>query len=239
MNVLSKWYWIMPMLVLWDMELTPNQKLLYCLISSLCAEKWYCRASNKSLWDKLWLKERAISTWVKVLIDKWYIYSDIDKSKGNERHLTMADNPVRKEQYKEQPLIEEEKPKEEKNNHKEEMNQMYEMYKTVSPKCKLTDRVKRAINGFLNEWYTIDDFKAWFDKYYKLLYEKDESWNKKYYWTYIFDFHSFVSQSNWVRKFIEIQSLDSYLKSNGWTKWDKQCKVQYDHSHYSWTEIVM
>lgn len=88
--LMSEWYWIMANVVLFDKNLTDKQKLLYCLISSLCAEKWYCRASNKYLWEKLWVKEWTISQWVKALIDYWYIESDINKSKWNERHITIA-----------------------------------------------------------------------------------------------------------------------------------------------------
>lgn len=88
--LMSEWYWIMANVVLFDNRLTDKQKLLYCLISSLCAEKWYCRASNKYLWEKLWVKEWTISQWVKALIDYWYVESDINKSKWNERHITIA-----------------------------------------------------------------------------------------------------------------------------------------------------
>ena len=88
--ILSQGYWIMANVVLFDNRLTDKQKLLYCLISSLCAEKWYCWASNKYLWEKLWVKEWTISNWVKTLIEYGYIESDINKSKGNERHITIA-----------------------------------------------------------------------------------------------------------------------------------------------------
>ena len=88
--LMSEWYWIIPNLVLFDNRLTDKQKLLFCLISSLCAEKGFCWASNKYLWEKLWVKERTISTWIKALIDLWYIESDINKSKWNERHITIA-----------------------------------------------------------------------------------------------------------------------------------------------------
>lgn len=88
--LMSEWYWIMANVVLFDNRLTDKQKLLYCLISSLCAEKWYCRASNKYLWEKLWVKEWTISQWVKALIDYGYVESDINKSKWNERHITIA-----------------------------------------------------------------------------------------------------------------------------------------------------
>ena len=90
MDVLEKGYWIMPMVVLEDKELSANQKLLYCLISSLCAEKWYCWATNKYLWERLGLKEWSISNAIKGLVEKWYLNSDVNLSKGSERHITIG-----------------------------------------------------------------------------------------------------------------------------------------------------
>ena len=90
MDILERGYWLIPMVVLEDKDLSANQKLLYCLISSLCAEKWYCRASNKYLGDKLGVKEWTISTAIKGLVEKGYIDSDVNKSKGNERHITIG-----------------------------------------------------------------------------------------------------------------------------------------------------
>ena len=89
-SILNQWYWIMPNMVLYSNELSDKQKLLYCLISSLCAEKWYCRATNKYLWNLLWVKEWSISTWIKKLIELWLIDSDIDQNKWNERHITIS-----------------------------------------------------------------------------------------------------------------------------------------------------
>lgn len=90
MDVLEKGYGLMPMVVLEDKDLSANQKLLYCLISSLCAERGYCWATNKYLWDKLGVKEWTISTAIKWLVDKWYINSDVNLSKGSERHITIG-----------------------------------------------------------------------------------------------------------------------------------------------------
>ena len=81
---------MIPNMVLFDNRLTDKQKLLFCLISSLCAEKWYCWASNTYLWEKLNVKAWTISTAVKALIDLGYVYSDVNKSKGNERHITIG-----------------------------------------------------------------------------------------------------------------------------------------------------
>lgn len=90
MDVLEKGYWIMPMVVLEDKELSANQKLLYCLISSLCAERGYCWASNKYLWERLGLKEWSISNAIKGLVERGYLISDVNRSKGNERHISIG-----------------------------------------------------------------------------------------------------------------------------------------------------
>lgn len=63
----------MPNNILFDKELSDKQKLLYCYISSLCAEKWYCWASNKYIWQKLWVNETTISTHINILAKLWYI----------------------------------------------------------------------------------------------------------------------------------------------------------------------
>ena len=99
MDILEKGYGLMPMVVLEDKDLSANQKLLYCLISSLCAEKGYCWATNKYLWDKLGVKEWTISNAIKWLVDKWYINSDVNLSRGSERHITIGYCENSKEGY--------------------------------------------------------------------------------------------------------------------------------------------
>lgn len=90
MEILQNWFCMIPNVVLYDNELSDKQKLLYWVISSLCAEKWYCWASNKFLWELLNVKEWTISNTIKALIDKWYINSNVNKDKGNERHLSLS-----------------------------------------------------------------------------------------------------------------------------------------------------
>ena len=79
-KLLSQWYWIMPNIVLFSNELSDKQKLLYCLISSLCAEKWYCRASNEYLWELLKADKRTISRNISELHDKWFISVEINNN---------------------------------------------------------------------------------------------------------------------------------------------------------------
>ena len=92
-NILSEWYWIMPNTVLYSKELTDKQKLLYCLISSLCAEKWYCRASNDYLWELLWVNKWTISKNISWLQESWLIFIELDNF---QRKISIAidDNPI-------------------------------------------------------------------------------------------------------------------------------------------------
>lgn len=71
--MLEQWYWIMPNSVLFSKELTDKQKLLFCLVSSLCAEKWYCRASNEYLWELLNADARTIRRNLSALNDSWLL----------------------------------------------------------------------------------------------------------------------------------------------------------------------
>jgi len=71
--MLSEWYGIMPNKVLYSKELSDKQKLLFCAISNLCAEKWYCRATNEYLWSLLDAHKITISKNISVLEEQWFI----------------------------------------------------------------------------------------------------------------------------------------------------------------------
>ena len=88
--MLEQWYWVMPNVVLFNNELTDKQKLLYCLISSLCAEKWYCRATNEHLWELLNASKFTISKNVAVLVEKWFIFLEVNQN--YQRKLTLVKN---------------------------------------------------------------------------------------------------------------------------------------------------
>lgn len=88
--ILNQGYWIMPNKVLFDKRLKDKQKLLFCLISSLCAEKWYCRASNKYLGEMLCSAERTISDHISDLIELWYIETEIKN--WNQRQIRLSDS---------------------------------------------------------------------------------------------------------------------------------------------------
>lgn len=87
--MLDQGYWIMPNKVLYSKELTDKQKLLYCLISSLCAEKGYCRAKNEYMAEKLWTTTRTIREHVSELEEKWFI--TVELKNNNERFIRLAE----------------------------------------------------------------------------------------------------------------------------------------------------
>lgn len=88
--MLEQGYWIMPNKVLYSKELTDKQKLLFCLISSLCAKEWFCRATNEYLWDMLDVNKLTISRNVSILQEKWYI--EIEITSNNQRKITLYEN---------------------------------------------------------------------------------------------------------------------------------------------------
>lgn len=88
--MLDKWYWILPNKVLFDKELTDKQKLLFCLISSLCAEKGFCWATNEYIWNLLDAHKITISKNITTLQDKWLITIEKDAEKW--RKITLSEN---------------------------------------------------------------------------------------------------------------------------------------------------
>lgn len=73
MEILQSWFCMIPNVVLYDTELSDKQKLLYWVISSLCAEKWYCWASNDYISELLWVNKWTISKNISELEKRWYI----------------------------------------------------------------------------------------------------------------------------------------------------------------------
>ena len=90
--MLRDWYWLMPNEVLYNKELTDKQKLLFCAISNLCAEKWYCRASNEYIWELLNADKWTISKNIAKLHDKWFINIEIEN--WCQRKITLAENNI-------------------------------------------------------------------------------------------------------------------------------------------------
>ena len=88
--MLDQGYGIMPNRVLYSKELSDKQKLLFCTISSLCAEKWYCRATNEFLGNLLNADKRTISRNVSALEENGYITVEIENK--TQRKITLDKN---------------------------------------------------------------------------------------------------------------------------------------------------
>lgn len=88
--MLDQGYGLMPNCILYNKELTDKQKLLFCTISSLCAEKWYCRATNEYIWELLDADKSTISRNISVLQEKWFIGVEIDQN--YKRKITLCKN---------------------------------------------------------------------------------------------------------------------------------------------------
>ena len=88
--MLDQGYGIMPNSVLYNKDLTDKQKLLFCTISSLCAEKGYCRATNETIGELLNADKSTISRNVSVLEAKWFITLEIDQN--YKRKITLGKN---------------------------------------------------------------------------------------------------------------------------------------------------
>lgn len=67
------YYAIIPANVRYDNDLSPNSKLLYGEITSLCNDKGFCWATNQYFSNLYGVSERTIQNLIKQLVDKKYI----------------------------------------------------------------------------------------------------------------------------------------------------------------------
>lgn len=118
---------------------------------------------------------------------------------------------------------------------------IHKIYMQISPKCRLTDKVKKSINTMKKEWITIAMFQEWVNTLKKLLYDKNDDWTKKYYRSHIYEFQPFVQR--WLAKMLEV-NLEWYLnqndRQNNWTKRNNWVtNISGSKEHYSWTSTVL
>ena len=92
--IINQWYWIIPNSVLFDEGLTDKQKLLFCLVSSLCAEKWFCWATNDYLWQLLNVCRSTISKNISILHERWLIKAEIENKFRRKITLVKNDKPL-------------------------------------------------------------------------------------------------------------------------------------------------
>ena len=183
--MLDKWYWIMPNKVLFDNELTDKQKLLFCLISSLCAKEWFCWATNDYLWGKLWANKLTISRNIAVLEGKWLIYTDIISEQWNKRKMGIVKNDNTYWQKSIEGI--------DKN-----INSLYiymnitneYLYERYYWATKWINKKKcnRIIDDLLKQWITLNDIRIWM-----VLYNNECRLNKE--WRYV------RKLENWLDEF--------------------------------------
>ena len=94
------YYSIIPANVRYDNSLTPNAKLLYAELTSLCNMNGRCNASTKYFADLYEVTRVSIQKWLKSLEDKKYIKREIIYKKGSKqiekRYITLVNNPSKK-----------------------------------------------------------------------------------------------------------------------------------------------
>ena len=78
-----------PDAVLQDRRLNHTQILLYGVIMSLAKKEWYCRASNRTLWDMLWIWIWMVQNSIKRLKEEWYISVEIETN--NKRKIKVCE----------------------------------------------------------------------------------------------------------------------------------------------------
>lgn len=90
----------MPNVVLFDEALTSTSKLVFVLISSLCAQEGYCWATNKYIGEKLGISKSQANRCIAKL-DKYIICEMITAEK---RRITLRKNAYPPTQKRQLPL---------------------------------------------------------------------------------------------------------------------------------------
>ena len=97
MNQKPSYYSIIPATVRYDKSLTPNAKLLYAEITSLCNMNGKCTASTKYFTELYEVSRVSIQNWLKLLEDKNYIKRTVKYKEGSKeiltRYITLINNP--------------------------------------------------------------------------------------------------------------------------------------------------
>lgn len=73
----ASYFSVIPADVRYDDRLPPNAKLLYCELTSMCAEQGYCNATASELAEPYGLSDRTVRGLLKALEDGGYIYTDV------------------------------------------------------------------------------------------------------------------------------------------------------------------
>jgi hypothetical protein len=93
------YYAVLPANVRYDKRLTPNSKLLYAEITSLCNMNGKCFANNEYFAKLFNVSKISISKWISQLVKYGYIYNEIIYKQGTKeilnRYLTIIYYPIK------------------------------------------------------------------------------------------------------------------------------------------------
>lgn len=93
------YYSVIPADVRYDKRLTPNAKLLYAEITSLCNMNGKCFATNEYFAQLYGVSKVSISKWISQLVEFGYIKSEIIYKEGSKeidkRYLSILCDPVK------------------------------------------------------------------------------------------------------------------------------------------------
>ena len=99
MRETPSYYAIIPAQIRYDKDLTPNAKLLYGEITSLCNQQGYCWASNNYFAELYKVSKTSISKWINSLKHKNYIDVEIKYKKGTKeilkRTIKLSSIPIK------------------------------------------------------------------------------------------------------------------------------------------------
>lgn len=187
------YYSVIPATIRYDSNLTPNAKLLYAEITSLCNEYGYCWATNDYFSRLYNVSTTSISKWISSLVQNGYITTEIEYKEGSKqilkRYIRIINDPIEEKlntslRKVKNPI--EEKLKENNKNRILNINNIYIVeikeiidylnqmagthYKTT------TQKTRDIIKARLNENFTVNDFKLVIDK--KVNEWKGSEWEK-------------------------------------------------------------
>lgn len=174
--IMSEWYWIMPNKILFDKNLSDKQKLLYCLISSLCAEKGYCWASNDYLAEKIWYNKKNMYRLLQWLINEWYVNIVANKEIGNQRRIYINSIHTKEDtihKNEDTPIL--------KNvDHNNINNNTINNISSSSDSIESSSEGNTINSNLLNskEWLGVSDYTAQFDIFWKI-YPHARKWKKQ------------------------------------------------------------
>ena len=176
----KSYYAVIPANVRYDESLPPNAKLLYGEITALCNAEGYCWASNKYFADLYGVSILSVKRWIRVLIEKGYITSQLIYKEGSKeidtRYIQICYEGSNKNDTT--PRIENDTDNNTSinntlnttNEYSNKSDKPYEeiinyLNEKADKKYRANNKAtQKHINARLTEGYTVDDFKTVIDK---------------------------------------------------------------------------